>query len=357
MRKIIGSLVITILFITSCQQKENIDNKIPQDLEGKKEFLKKKKLELFKLENEITKLENEIDSLDPGLRKHTKVTAQKVELSDFNKYSEIQGVVLADEVTKVTTEIPGRVLNIYVKNGDKVRRGQLLAKIDVETIKKQLEEMEKSYELAKDVFERQSRLWKKNIGSEIQYLTAKNNKERLEKGIESLKLQLNKSNIYAPSSGIIDRKQIEEGELASPGFPLMQILNTATMKIVADVPENYLSAVHKNDPVEVKFPSLNMEAKGKITLIGSTINPTNRTFSIEVKFKNHKNLLKANQLAIVMLTEAHVPSAIVISDDLIQYEINGKPYVMVAIQDNGKIKAKKKYIVKGDEYDGKTLIT
>ena len=356
MKKIFVNLIIMILLTTSCQKSNKNENAIPVDLAGKKEYLKKKKLELFKLQNEIAKLENQIDSLEPGLKKHLKVTINEVALSEFKKFSELQGVVMADEVTKVTTEIPGRVLNIYVKNGDRVHKGQLIAKIDVETLQKQLEELEKSYELAKDVFERQSRLWKKNIGSEIQYLTAKNNKERLEKGIESIKLQLGKSNIYAPSSGIIDRRQIEEGELTSPGFPIMQILNTSTMKIVADVPENYLKSVHKYDPVVVKFPSLDMDAKGKISLIGSTINATNRTFSVEVKFENHKGMLKANQLAIVMLTDNYIPEAIVLPTELIQHEINGKAFVMTAIQENGIYKAKKKYITTKDEYDGKTLV-
>ncbi len=356
MKKGILSLLLIIFVMISCNKENKKDNVIPEDLAGKKEFLKKKKVELMKLENEISFLENQIDSLEPGLKKHTLVTVNKVNKEDFKRYSEIQGVVKSDEVTKISAEIPGRVLRIYVENGDRVRKGQLLVKIDVESIQNKLEELQKSYELAKDVFERQERLWKKNIGSEIQFLTAKNNKERLEKGIESLKIQLRKANIYAPSSGIVDNKQIEEGELASPGFPLMMILNTAKMKVTADVPENYLSTVHKGDEVTVKFPSLNMETKGKITLIGSTINPTNRTFSIETKFNNHKDLLKPNLLAIVLLTDYYLPDALVISSDLVQYEISGKPFAMVVEKENGIYKAKKKYITTGEEYNGEIVI-
>ncbi|HEB61837.1 MAG TPA: HlyD family efflux transporter periplasmic adaptor subunit, partial [Bacteroidetes bacterium] len=132
--------------------------------------------------------------------------------------------------------------------------------------------------------------------------------------------------------------------------------NTAKMKVTADVPENYLSTVHKGDEVTVKFPSLNMETKGKITLIGSTINPTNRTFSIETKFNNHKDLLKPNLLAIVLLTDYYLPDALVISSDLVQYEISGKPFAMVIEKENGIYKAKKKYITTGEEYNGKIVI-
>ena len=356
MKKGILSLILIIFIMISCDYKNKKENTIPNDLTGKKEYLKKKKMELMKLENEISFLESQIDSLEPGLKKHILVTTEKVSKQDFKRYSEIQGVVKSDEVTKVSAEIPGRVLRIFVNNGDRVKKGQLLIKLDVESFQKQLEELQKSYELAKDIYERQQRLWKKNIGSEIQFLRAKNNKERLEKGIESLKIQLRKSKIYAPSSGIIDNKHIEEGELASPGFPLMMILNTAKMKVTADVPENYLSTVHKGDEVTVKFPSLNMEAKGKITLIGSTINPTNRTFSIETKFDNHKNLLKPNLLAIVLLTDYFVPDALVIPSNLVQYEISGKPFVMTIEKDRNIYRARKKYVVAGEEYNGNIVI-
>ncbi len=357
MKKRILSLFLVVVTMIACNKGNKKDSTIPDDLAGKKEMLKKKKIELMRMENIISLLEHQIDSLEPGSKRHTIVTAEHVKKQDFKRYSEIQGVVKSDEMTKVSAEIPGRVLNVYVEDGDRVRKGQLLVKIDVESIQKKLEELQKTYELAKDVFERQQRLWKKNIGSEIQFLSAKNNKERLEKGIESLKLQLRKANIYAPSSGIIDRKQIEEGEMASPGFPLMLILNTAKVKVVADVPEKYLSIIRKGEQVEVKFPSLNMETTGKISLIGSTINPTNRTFSIETKFKNHKNLLKPNLLAIVFLTDFEQKNAIVIPSEFVQYEISGKPFTMTIEKESNIFRAKKKYITTGEEYDGKIVIS
>jgi RND family efflux transporter MFP subunit len=357
MKKGILSLLLIVFVMISCNKENKKDNVIPNDLAGKKELLKKKKMDLMKLKNEISFLENQIDSLEPGLKKHILVTTIKATKQDFRRYSEIQGVVKSDEITKVSSEIPGRILRVYVDNGNRVKKGQLLVKIDVEGIQNKLEELQKSYDLAKDIYERQERLWKKNIGSEIQFLTAKNNKERLEKGIESLKIQLRKSKIYAPSSGIVDNKQIEEGELASPGFPLMMILNTAKMKVTADVPENYLTSIHKGDKVTVKFPSLNMEATGKIKLIGSTINPTNRTFSIETIFKNHKDQLKPNLLAIVLITDYYLPDAIVVPSELVQYEISGKPFVMIVAKENGLLKARKKYVVTGEEYNGNIVIS
>jgi len=354
MKNIFIILILTTLTISACKEKKT--DIIPQDLKGKKELLSKKKQEMMKLQNFISKLERQIDSLQPGVKKKTLVSTIKVEKGVFKRFSEIQGTVQSDEIVKVSSEIPGRLINVYVENGDKVHRGQLLAKIDVEAIKKKSEELQKSLELATEVFERQQRLWNKNIGSEIQYLRAKNNKERLEKALASIDFQLKKANIYAPSSGVIDRKSVEAGEMVAPGLPLMMILNTAKLKVKADVPENYLGSIHEKDIVQIKFPSLNLESSGKISLIGSTINPTNRTFAIEIKLKDRNKLLKPNLLAIVLVNDYTKDDAIIVPSQLIQHEISGKAYLMIAKKIKDSYVAKKQYVVTGEEYDGKTVI-
>lgn len=352
MNKSLTLIIILSLFLYSCKKDET--NEIPKDLTSIQALLKTKKSEALKLQNEIKKLQLKIDSIQPNLKRKTLVNSVIIKKRDFNKYSEIQGSVQSDEVVKISAEIPGRLLNVYVEDGDKVKRGQLIATIDVTDIKNKLNELEKAHELAKDVFERQQRLWNQNIGSEIQYLSAKNNKERLEKGIESINHQLKKANIYSPTYGVIDRKRVEPGEIVSPGYPLMLLLNTKKVKIIADAPESYLKSVKTGSLIDINFPSLDMKSTNKISRIGSTISPSNRTFAIEVKMNNIQNLLKPNLLAILKIKDIGLEDVVVIPSDLIQHEISGKPFVMAVKNGN---KSKKSYIEVGEEYNGQSVIT
>ena len=355
MKQIITTFIIAIFIFSSCNNKQT-ETQGTLDLAGKKELLKTKKNEAKALKKEISDLESEIEKIDPNMHKKTTVTSLVVSKMDFKRFTEIQGIVESSEIVKVSAEIPGRLLNIYVDNGDRVRKGQLIAKVDVEDIQKSLDEVETSYQHAKDLFERQDRLWKKNIGSEMQFLSAKNNKERLEKGIASIKHQLKKANIYAPASGVVDNKNIEAGEMVSPGFPLFKILNTSKMKVTADVPETYLSTVKYGDIISIKIPALNIDTQGKISRIGNTINPANRTFSIEIRLNNHKNVLKPNLLALVLLNDYSEEDVVVIPSELIQHEISGKPFVMLAKKNKDHLIAKKNYIKTGEEYNGQTVV-
>lgn len=356
MKKIFTIIVILSFSVTSCKDKTDSTQKMPTDLVGLRALLKDKKLEIIKFNNDVKVIQAKIDSLDPKSKIRTLVTAFKLQKDDFNRYTEIQGTVQSDEVVKISSEVPGRLINVFVENGDKVHRGKLIANIDMESVSKKLEELEKAYELASDIYERQDRLWKQNIGSEVQFLSAKNNKERLEKSISSIKFQLKKANVYSPASGVIDMKRVEPGEMVSPGYPLMQILNTNKLKVVADVPEVFLTKVKKGDIISIRFPSLGEEVQGEISRIGNTIHPTNRTFTIEIKVKNNKHLLKPNLLAILLINDFSEKNAIVLQSELIQHEISGKAFVMIAKdEDDGKY-AKKVYVHTGEEFDGKTII-
>jgi len=351
MNKVLSVIIIIILFVISCKKEKT--TVLPDDLASLQTLIKEKKNEVLKLQNSIKKIQNKIDSIQPELKRKPVVDVLKVKKSKFAKFSEIQGTVQSDDVIKVSAEIPGRLVGVYVDDGDKVRKGQLIAKLDVSDISNKMEELKKSYELAQDVYERQKRLWDQNIGSEMQYLSAKNNKERLEKAIASIKHQLSKANIYAPAYGVIDSKRVEPGEIVSPGYPLMLILNTRKIKVIADAPESYLKSVKQGDIINIKFPAINYETKNKISRIGSTINPANRTFAIEVKMNNPKNMLKPNLLAILLINDLSLDDVIVIPSDLIQYEISGKPFVMIVKEGN---KATKQYVEIGEDYDGKTVI-
>ena len=211
----------------------------PQDLKGKKQLLSTKKSDLKALEAEIAQLKQEIAELDTTQRIITRklVSTQIIGKKDFNRFVEIQGAVEASDVLMASSETGGRIVKLNVKEGQSVSKEQLIAKLDMESVNKQIAELETSLVLAKDVYTRQKRLWDQNIGSEMQYLQAKNNKEQLEKSLETIRYQLTKANVYAPISGVVDQVFSESGEVVAPGAPIVQILNMNRIKVVASVPE------------------------------------------------------------------------------------------------------------------------
>lgn len=353
--KFINIFLVLSLVLSACQapapEVENLD------LEAKRALLKEKKATLQSITSEVETLEAEIAALDPTVASNRKlVTVQAVDKTTFERFAEIQGNVQSSETAAASAEVAGRIRKMTVKEGDRVRSGQLIATLDLEQVNKQIAEIEKSLELAADVFARQERLWKQNIGSELQYLEAKNNVERLNKTKETLAFQLTKSSVYAPITGVVDMVNLEAGELALPGSPIINILSTNRLEVVVDLPENYLRAVRKGDAVTVLYPSLDYEQQARISLIGSTINATNRTFKAEIKTGNPGNRLKPNLLAVVKIKEFEQTDAVVIPLDLVQQEVGGKKYVMIAENGSDGTVAKKVYIQTGESYDGVVVI-
>lgn len=347
------------LLVTGCGPAPQVENAIPQDLEGKRAYLKDKKSELQELTRLIATLESQIDSLDPNRRieKGQLVTTIPVGRKDFKHYVEIQGSVQADNLIDVTGEAAGRIMRLLVKEGDAVRAGQLVAELDLEQIDKQIAELEKSLELATTVYERQSRLWEQNIGSEIQYLEAKNNKERLEKSLETLNFQLDKAKVYAPASGVVEREVLQSGEMAMPGAPIVQILNTSRLKVVVDVPENYLRAVRPGETVEVHFPALDQQQTARVSLIGSTIDPANRTFKVEANIAGINGLLKPNLLAMMLINDFEEKDVVTVPLETVQQEVSGQKFVyVVGNGPEGKV-AQKTYVQTGRSYEGEIVIS
>ena len=221
----------------------------------------------------------------------------------------------------------------------------------------QLEEMKTSYGLAKTVFERQERLWKQDIGSELQYLEAKSNKERLEQSISAMEKTLKKKHVYSPISGYVDREFLNAGEIAGPGMPIVSILNTNKLKLVADVPENYLGTVSKGDVVNIYFPAIDLNTNAKVNMLGRSIDPANRTFKLELDVSKHAKVLKPNLLAKVNLNNYTNPEAIVLEADLIQKNVEGKSFVYKAIKDSSEMVAKQVMVTTGKSYDNKIEVT
>lgn len=351
-----NTLLVTIVaFLIGCQPQSDVQ--MPGDLAGLKALLKEKKDHQKSLTQEIVEIERLIHSLDSNIFEAAKlVTTLKPEIKDFKHFVTIQGTVQSDDIVNASSEIAGRIMGLKTDEGKYVEKGQLIATIDIENIEKQMAEVEKSHELAIDVFERQSRLWDQKIGSEIQYLQAKNNKERLEKSLETLRFQLTKANVYAPISGAVDVVFLKEGELAAPGAPIVQILNTSRLKVVADAPEDLLGSIKVGDRVEVSFPALQDSISANISSLGRRIDPSNRTFTIEMNISNRGGLLKPNLLTEIRVNDFTEKGVLVIPLELVQQEVGGNDFIMVTAKEGDNIRAEKIYVETGNSYGGEIVI-
>lgn len=347
-------LLALSLGITSCMPDQNA---IPEDLEGKKQFVIKKNEEIRALEMLVKEVSQEIEEIEPKEKRKTPVEVMSINREDFKRFVDLQGSVMSSEVVMASAELGGRVKKLYKEEGDYIRKGETLAKIDLESITKQADEVRKSLELAEDVFNRQENLWKQNIGSEVQFLQARNNKERLEKTLETLEYQLSKSTVSAPISGFIENLMTKEGEITAPGIPMAQIINLQSVKIVADVPESYIGIINKGDHVTVKFPSLNSEKEAKVSLIGRTIDPANRTFKVEIDMLNPKGMLKPNLLAIVQINDLTIEDVISVPIELVQQEVSGRNYVMIVENEGGQMTSKKVFVETSESAKGNVVIT
>jgi len=351
-----NSLYLVMVLIVACGAPETTEKKVPTDLVGLQQHLRTQKNDLRTLQDEIAATEARIVELDPTAGKSNKyVTIDSVTLSNFEHFVTVQGSIQADDVLAASSETGGRITSLLVDEGDYVKQGQLIAETDLQSIDKQIAELQTSLQLASDVFERQERLWQQKIGSEVQYLQAKNGKERLEKSIETLEFQKTKANVFAPISGSVDLVLIKEGEMSSPGMPIVQILNTSRLKVEADVPENLLASVKYGDKVKVFLPALNEEMERSITQLGRRIDPSNRTFRIEIAIPS-RGILKPNLLAEIELKDFSLKDVVVIPQNLVQQEISGENYVVILNQDDDGYFAEKVYVEIGQSSDGQVII-
>lgn len=345
---------LSILAVTSCKQS---DDKIPASLVEKREMLAEKQADLGQLKNLIQELQDSIELQSPTKKEGKLVTTMRIKKEDFQHFIEIQSNVEAEDMVFASSQIGGSILSLSVKEGSHVSKGSLIATVDSEPIRKQIEQTESALGLARDVFSRQDRLWKQKIGTEMQFLQAQNRVEQLEKTQELLHIQLKKANVYAPISGIVEKVILEAGELAGPGAPIVQILNPHKLKVVAQTPEIYIKSIRKGQKVQVIVPALDdLEFVSHVSLIGSSIHPANRTFKVEVATHSHKGKLKPNLLAKIIINDKTYPNVIAIPADLIRQDVEGNDYVMTLETKDGINTALKTIIKKGKTYAGKIII-
>lgn len=279
------------------------------------------------LEKEISALEQQLEEEGIIQKRYRKVGLSELKAAPFRHYIDLQGKVDADESVAATSRIPGALQKVYVENGDKVSKGQLLAEVDNAVMMKNLAELEGQLALAKDLYLRQKSLWDQNIGSEVQYIQAKTNMESMERAIATLEENLAMTKIYAPTSGTVDMVMLKQGQAISPGIPLCSILNLDDLKIVGSVTEAYAAKVKKGDQVKVFFPDMDKEITTKVSYVSRQINPANRTFLIECDLG--KGEYWANQIAVLKIVDYEVPEAISIPVNLIQTAPDGD-FVLVA---------------------------
>lgn len=348
--------LLTFLLL-SCQSEEE-DGIIPPTVEGKQELLKTKRSELRELTKKIEEIETKLFAQEPSLApKATEVASESVTTSSFEDFANIQATVRASEMAMASSEIPGRITRMKYEEGDAISRGSLVAVVDVESITTQKAELETAAELAKTVFDRQKSLWDQKIGSEIQYLQAKNSYERIQDQLKSIDVQAAKQNVYAPISGTVERVMMRQGEAAMPGAPILSILNTNDLDIVADAPEDLLTKVKRGQKIKILVPTANLEFEAPVSRIGKTVDPANRTFEVEVKVPaRYRSQLKANLLAEVEILNFKAEDLIVVSQDQIQQEIDGRRYVFLVGEKEGSSIAKKRYIETGASYNNKAII-
>ena len=324
------------------------------DLAAKKVQLAEAKTQLAEVKATITQLESEIAAEDPeffkGRNTAEPVTAVKAEKTRFEHKIEVRGAVMSRANVEVSAELPGRLTHIKVKEGQRVKKGQVLAMIDAEDIERSMAITETQLRFATTVFEKRERLWKKNIGTEIRYLEAKNNKETLEKQWESLQTQLSKTSILAPFSGTIEQVPAKNGQYVQPGLPIALLVSNAENYISAEVSDAYIGRFETGDEVTVRVPSLGDTFSSTITSIGRVINKTNRTFTVEIALPKGNNY-KTNLITLVHLTDFSADNSVVIPTRIIQEDLKGN-YVYLIEGD----KARKVYMEPGQSYDNRTRI-
>jgi RND family efflux transporter MFP subunit len=347
--KSIATIFIAALTIAACGPKT-------ETLEAKKESLTAARQELKKIRDQITLLEEEIAKEDPTYfnaeAAATLVTTVKVANENFEHRIEVRGSVMSRTNVNVSAESMGQLKTVNVVEGQNVKKGQILATVDSELIENSIEEVKTALVYATTIFEKRERLWKQNIGTEVDYLTAKNNKEGLENQLASLNTQLSKTKIVAPFSGSIENVPVKAGQVVQMGTPIAFLVSNTDKYVSAEVSEAYLGKVLEGDVVHVKMPSLGKSFESKVISVGNVINEASRTFSIEVQLPASDDMMKVNLVTIVEITDYQAPEAVVIPSRIIQEDLEGN-FVYTIGADS---KAQKVHVKLGPSFDNHTQV-
>ena len=354
MKNIVSILIISII-LSSCSNNKKLTveeiiatNNLEQ-IRNKKSELDLKQQELS---NQLQQLESKIKELDPQ-QKIPLITTYIINEEVFKHYVELQESVDTKKNLVIFPEFSGVLANVFVKEGDKVTKGQALAKIDDGGLSQQLSQLQIQTDLAKTTFERQKRLWDQKIGSEIQYLQAKSSYEAQQKAVSQLEQQISKTVVKAPFTGIIDDVITDQGSVVAPGqSPLIRIVNLDDMFIETEVPERYISNVTEGKTVKIEFPILGTTMESKVRQAGNFINPANRTFKVEISVPNENSLIKPNLTAKLKINDYTNEKAILIPLSIISENALGEQYVYTIVNKEGTKATSKKVIIETGQTQG-----
>ena len=343
------SLILLALVIFSCEPTDEI--------EAKKSELTKAKEELFQLKAQIATLEGELEALgvvevNTNL---TLVSTITIDQKPFYHQVDVRGSVKSRNNVLISAETPAAVKDVLVKEGQQVKKGQLLITQDGEVLKRSIKELQSSLELATTMYDRQKKLWEQNIGTEVQYLEMKNRKESLELKLATTRSQLNKTRIRAPFNGVVDMIDVRVGEMAQPGMPIIRLVSMSKMYIMADVSESFIGKFSKGQKVKVYFPSTDITINSTISSIGQVINANNRTFTIEIGIPSNGSKVKPNMITVLTLADYVNKKALVIPTNIIQSDRMGK-YAFKVIEEEGNTVVRRVDIEPGITYGIETEI-
>lgn len=364
MKKLLSLATISIvLFTAACGKKNSSDS---PEVANKKSALAKLKSERDNLTAQIDNLEKEILQLDPNFAKveNPKLVSvdSPLQRKPFEHFIDLQGKVESENISFVTPRgQPGQVKQIFVKKGDYVKKGQLLLKLDdalvrqsVTAAEQGLETMKVQLSFAKNIYQKQKNLWEQNIGTEVQLITAKNNVETLENQLKAMqeqakitKEQLQMTQVYSDVSGVAEEVNIRVGETFMGGMQI-KIVNTSNLKVITQVPENYIDRVTVGKPIKIVLPDINKSIASNITVTGKIIDPNSRSFYVEAKIPDEKDF-HPNQIALVKIMDYNNLKTISVPLNTLQSDEKGK-YVMILSKENNKLYARKRAVTIGQYY-------
>lgn len=341
---------IFVIFLASCGSQSN-ENDPNQQLE---EYRRQQ----AELNSKIETLQQQLNQNSDTEAKNTiPVVLETLLPVTFNHFFEASGTVTAAKEALISPEMSGQIKEVLMKEGDAVRKGQVLARLNTDVTERSVDELKTALSLARDVFERQQRLWNQKIGSELQFLEAKNNVQSLENRLSTLEAQLKMAVLTAPIDGVVEKVNQKKGELASPGMPVFHVVNLQKLLVRADVSERFAGSVRRGDKVLMtipSFPDYSMEVK--VSRTGNVVNKNNRTFEVEIEIENPGGRIKPNMVAVLNINDFTAPSSIVVPSRVIKEDLSGK-YLYVAEQQGSQLIARKRYISLDRTYLGITRIT
>jgi membrane fusion protein, multidrug efflux system len=349
--KIVSIGLIATAMMFSCNNQEVEKNSL-DELKVKRDSLR---IVFDGVNSQLKDIEKQIEALDSTQKFYT-VNYTTANRRNFEHYVEVQGNVNSDQSINMFPETGGLIKNILVKDGQKVTKGQALIQFDNQYLISSREELKTNLELAETTFNKQRKLWEKNIGSEMDYLRAKSNVESLKSKLAALNTQINQTTLNAQFEGIIDQVFVKEGEMANPMMPAVRLINMQKMYVETNVSERYLGLIKKGTKVNVHFPSISKELETTVSIIGNYINPANRSFRVVVDIPNENNEIKPNQLAVLNLNDFK-SEGIVIPNRVIMNSPTGESYVYVLSGSSNIEIVNKVFVETGMSYNGETLIT